>query len=198
MLKRIFITGLTAIIPVAITIYVMGGIFSFADGILGKYINQFLEKYFRYNIPGLGILLFLLIIFLTGVIIHLSRMRVYHLLEGIFLKIPLVKKIYLPIKEIINFILFSPSKAFSSVVLLEYPRKGIYSIGFVTNAQPKGFTEKLQKKIYTVFIPTSPSPLTGMTIIVPEDELIFLEISVEEAIKLVVSGGLLTPDEKSS
>ncbi len=193
-MRRLFILGLTAIVPVVITIYVIVGLFKFTDGILGKFINRYLEKYLGYSFPGLGILLaFLLIIFL-GLLIHISRMRLLRAIESLFLKIPLINKIYFPIKKIMEFLFFNPSQRFRRAVLVEYPRKGIYSIGFITNETDKSL-KKSDKLYYNVFIPSSPSPLTGFMIVVPEDDVISLQISVEEAISMIVSGGVLNPQD---
>lgn len=193
MIKRIFITGLTAIIPLVLTIYVITGLFYFADGILGKFINKIFKYYVGWEIPGLGVVLAVLIIFLLGFVIHLSRMRLFKFMEKVFFRIPLVNKIYFPIKRIVDFLFFPPRKNFRSAVLVEYPRRGIYSVGFVTNDNSVKFKERGEKKLYNIFIPSSPSPLTGFTIIVEEKDLVFLDISVEKAIRLVVSGGLLNP-----
>ncbi|MDD5195408.1 MAG: DUF502 domain-containing protein [Candidatus Omnitrophica bacterium] len=195
MIKKTFIAGLAAIIPIGITIYVISGLFLFADGILGKFINKFLAQYLGYKIPGLGIILFILIIFFTGLLIRLSRMRFYRWIEHVFFSMPLVNKIYFPIKKIVNFIFFPPVKTFKNAVLLEYPRKGIYSLGFVTNQSSDKFNEKIDKKLYNVFIPTTPSPLTGLTILAQEQELVFLDVSIEEAMKFIISGGLLNPND---
>ena len=195
MFKKIFIAGLTAIIPLTITIYVIGVLFHFADSILGRYINTYLQDTIGFTIPGLGIILAILIIFLLGVIVHLSQMRFFKWffkwLEDVFFSFPLVKKIYLPIQKISNFLFSSGKKEFKSAVLVEYPRKGIYSIGFITNESEPEFCQKTGKKLYNIFMSSSPSPLTGFTIIVEESEVIFLEMGVDEALQIVISGGLL-------
>ncbi len=197
MLKRIFITGLAAIIPLVITIYVIVGLFHFADNILGKFINQYFIASIGREIPGLGILIALLLIFFLGSLIHLSRIRVFKWfadwIVGTLHKLPLFNKIYLPVKRIVNFIFFPPQKNFKSAVLVEYPRKGIHTLGLLTNESSEQFKVKTKKKLHNVFIPSSPSPITGFTIMVEEKELIFLDMSVEEAITLVVSGGLINP-----
>lgn len=193
MIKRIFITGLAALIPLVITIYVIYGLFLFADGILGRLINKFLQQYLGYQIPGLGIVIALLIVFLLGLLIRLSRMRLFRWLEKIFFRIPLVNKIYFPIKRIVDFLFFPPQKNFRSAVLIEYPRQGIYSLGFITNESSTVFEDRLKKKLYNVYIASTPSPLSGFVVIVEEKDIIFLNIGIDEAIKLVVSGGLLNP-----
>ena len=193
MIKRIFFTGLTAIIPLVITIYVIYGLFHFADGILGKYINEFLYEYIGYEVAGLGILIAVLLIFFLGLILRLSRMKIFRWTERLFFKIPLVNKIYFPVKRIVDFLFFPPQKNFRSAVLVEYPRKGVYSLGFLTNENTIKFKERGTKKLCNVFMPSSPSPITGFIIIVEEKDLIPLDIGVEEAIRLIVSGGLINP-----
>lgn len=196
MIRRIFITGLAAIIPLVITGYVIIGFFSFADGILGKYINWYLKEYFGYKIPGLGIILSIIIIFVIGLLVHLSRMRIFKWTRKslrLFLNFPLINRIYPPVKKIVDFLFFPANKKFKSAVLVEYPRQGIYSIGFVTNESYAPFEKKIGKKLYNIFIPSSPSPLTGFTVIVKEEDLIFLDESVDSVVKLIISGGLLNP-----
>ena len=107
--------------------------------------------------------------------------------------IPLVNKIYFPVKRIFDFLFFPPKKEFKGVVLVEYPRKGIYSVGFVTNHSCKHFEDKVGKTLYNVFIPSSPSPITGFTIVVRKDELVFLNLAVDDMLKMLISGGLVNP-----
>jgi len=197
MLKRLFITGLAALIPLVITIYVIIGLFNFADGVLGKPINKFIHKYVGHEIPGIGILLVIIIIFMIGILIHLSRMKVFRwLTRGVrnaFFRIPVVSKIYSPVKRMVDFLFFPPRRSFKTAVLVEYPRKGIRTLGFLTNENTLQFKDRKGKKLYNVFIPSSPSPITGFTIVVEEDDLTYLDISVEEALRVIVSGGLLNP-----
>jgi len=98
-----------------------------------------------------------------------------------------------PRKKIVDFLFFPGRKTLKTVVLSEYPRKGVYSLGFLTEESSPLFKEKTGRDLYNVFVPSSPSPLTGFTIIVPKDEVIFLDIKVEEAMKLIISGGLANP-----
>ncbi|MBN2483527.1 MAG: DUF502 domain-containing protein [Candidatus Omnitrophica bacterium] len=196
-MKSIFFSGLTAIIPVVLTIYVIVGLFQFADGILGHHINRYLESYLDYSIPGIGIILSLLIILFLGVLIRLSRNRLRKFMESLFLRIPLVNKIYFPIRQIVDFLFFQPTRTFRKVVLIEYPRHGIYTIGFITSDANGAFENKVQKKLFNVFVPSSPSPLTGFMIVIPQEDVIILDISVEEAIRLIISGGMLNPHNLS-
>ncbi|HEC69211.1 MAG TPA: DUF502 domain-containing protein [Candidatus Omnitrophica bacterium] len=197
MLRRWFFTGLVVLVPVVITIYVVIGLFNFADSILGKYINRYIFLYFGYKIPGLGIIFSVLIIVLVGIISSFLRWRIFKRLELLILKFPLVGRIYAPTKEIVRF-LFSPSKpSFKRVVLVEFPKEGIYSLAFITGKSSK-INQKTGKKMISIFIPSSPSPLTGFTYFISEDKLIYLDISVEEAVKIIVSGGMLSSSENFS
>ena len=194
-MRRLFLLGLMATVPVVLTIYVIIGIFEFADNFLGKFINRYFKIYFGYTFPGLSIIITFLLILFVGILVHLSRMRLLRAIEAFFSKLPLINKIYFPIRKIIEFLFINSEKRFKEAVLVEYPRKGVYSLGFITNRTDKNFEKKLNKNFYNVFIPSSPSPLTGFMIVVPEEEIIFLNISIEEAISLIVSGGLLNPQD---
>ena len=194
-MRRLFFLGLMAIVPVVLTIYVIIGIFEFADNFLGKFINRYLATYFGYTFPGLSIIITFLLILFVGILVRISRMRLLKAIETFFSKLPLVSKIYFPIKKIVEFLFLNSEKKFKEAVLVEYPRKGVYSLGFITNRADKNFEKRLNKNFYNVFIPSSPSPLTGFMIVVPEEEIIFLNISIEEAISLIVSGGLLNPQD---
>ena len=198
MIKRLFFTGLTVLIPIVITVYVMVGLFRFADGILGKYINHYVYLHFGYTVPGLGLIFSILIIFLVGIFGSFLRLRLFKNLEKTVLKFPLVGKIYNPIKRIVNFLFYQEKSSFKKVALIQYPRKGVYSIGFVTNASSDQINRKLAKKMLNIFIPSSPSPLTGFTLIVPEEEVIFIDMSIEEAMRMLVSGGMVDSDEEAS
>ncbi|MCD6584100.1 MAG: DUF502 domain-containing protein [Candidatus Omnitrophica bacterium] len=193
MLRRLFILGLTAVVPLVVTVYVIVGLFRFTDGILGKFLNRYIEAYLGYRIPGLGLIITVGIILLLGVFVRLSRMRVLRWVDKVFSKLPLANKIYLPVKRVVEFMFFEPKEKFRKVVLVEYPRKGIYSMGFITNDTLEELQVNPQKKSFNIFIPSSPSPLTGFTIIVPKEEVIFLDIGVEEALRFIVSGGVLNP-----
>ncbi len=193
MLRRWFIAGLAVIVPIVLTGYVIYGLFQFADGILGKYINRYVYLYLGYRIPGLGIFFSLVIILLVGFLASIAGFRLFRWMEDIFLKLPLIGKIYVPIKKIFNF-LFSPqTSGFRKVALIEYPREGIYCLGFVTNKSSGVIDKKSGRKMVNVFIPSSPSPLTGFVVMVPEEDISFLDMTIKEATGIIVSGGMVTP-----
>jgi uncharacterized membrane protein len=120
-------------------------------------------------------------------------MRIFRWVEKLFFKIPLVNKIYFPVKRIVDFLFFPSRKSFRKAVLVEYPRKGVYSLGFLTNENSIEFEDRKDRKFCNVFMPSAPSPITGFIIMVEEKDIVPLDIGVEEAIRLIVSGGLINP-----
>jgi uncharacterized membrane protein len=192
--RKYFVTGSLIVLPVFITLLLFLWLFKLLDGILGRYINNYLMSQYGYIIPGLGIIFTLIIILLAGFLAtHLINRRILSLLERWFIKFPLVKQIYPAAKQIVYFLFTNPKIAFGKVVLVEFPRKGIYALGFITNDSCKLFNEKLNKELVNVFIPTTPSPLTGCLIFIPKEEAMVVDISTEDALKMIISGGVLNP-----
>lgn len=192
-LRRYFISGLVIFLPLALTINLLILMISVADGLLGKYIQPYFSREFGFYFRGVSILICLFLIMLIGLLAtnFLGR-RLYPIFEGLLLKLPFFKQVYPAFKEMSLF-LFSREKAlaFKQVVLVQYPRLGIYSVGFLTNETPKKISSKTGQELSNVFIPTTPSPLTGFVILVPKNEIIYPEITVEDAIKIIVSGGVV-------
>ena len=169
------------------TIWVVRVIFKFSDNLLGQYLP--------FSVPGLGLLVTVLIILLVGIIsAQLFGRVLVRLFEQWLIRLPLVKKIYPAAKQLSQFLFKEDGKpaAFRRVVLVEWPRLGSYSVAFVTNESTTSATGKPQK-LLTVMVPTPPSPLTGPIIFLDEHEVIPLSMSVEEAMKLVLSGGVVAP-----
>lgn len=113
--------------------------------------------------------------------------------ETLLAKIPLVRNIYLTVKQVIEALFLKNKTAFKQVVMFEYPRKGIYQLGFVTNMGRGEIQIKTNEEVVNVFIPTTPNPTSGMLVLIPKDDLIFLEMSVEQAMKMIISGGIVVP-----
>ena len=193
-LKRYFITGLLTILPVFLTLYILLIIFRLIDNIIGRIINRYLEAEFGFSIPGLGFIIAILIIIVTGFIVsHLIGKRAIPSIERWLLRIPVIKQIFPSIKQIVSFI-FSDDKAiFKKVVLVEYPSKGIWSVGFMTNESFREAQELTGQELVHVLIGSTPSPWSGFFILVPKNAVKFLKISTEDAMKLIVSGGILKP-----
>ena len=185
-LKKYFISGLVVVIPISLTIYILSIIISFTDK-----LYPIVKAYLPFYIPGFGIIITFFIIFFVGVITtNFLGNKLISTGEKIIARIPLVKGIYHSIKQIAEAMLSFEEKSFRKVVLIEYPRKGIYSMAFVTGVTKNEAQAKTNKKLINVFLPTTPNPTSGFYLMVPEDELIELQIKPDEAFRLIVSGGM--------
>lgn len=183
-LRGYFVAGLATLFPVAITAYILVFIFRMADGFLGRL--------FGVSIPGLGLVVTLLIILGVGVLsAHFFGKLVFRTLDTILGRLPIVKQIYPAARQLATF-LFSPESraAFRRVVLIEYPRLGVYSIAFVTN-EAQTSVLGAPTLLLTLLVPTPPSPFTGPIVFASEEGVTPLELSVEDAMKLIVSGGVV-------
>lgn len=189
-LRNYFITGLIIFTPFMVTIYVLWISFVFLDGLVGKYIEYFLGE----RIPGLGFLALLGIIFFIGILAtNFVGKTFISVSESIVTRIPLVKTIYRSTQEIINPFLTFKERIFSRCVLVEYPRKGVYSLGFVTSESRGEVQVKTREKVINVFLATTPNPTSGVLLFVPEEQTVPLSMSIEDGMKLIISGGFVVP-----
>ena len=187
-LKRLFIRGLLALIPLVATIYVLDFIFSFLDG----FLDVFIRGIFGIEIPGVGALTSILLILLIGfVVTNVVGARLIAYSEKLLHKVPIAPKIYFAIKQIIDAFSMQGKHSFSKVAMVEYPRKGIYSIGFIISACRTEIQVAAGKKLINVFVPTTPNPTTGFLLMIPEDEIIILDMTVEDGLKLILSAGMV-------
>jgi uncharacterized membrane protein len=195
-LKAYLLTGLVIVIPVFLTIYVLVWLFNFLDGILGRLLTPLFIRFFGFYPPGVGFLLSLLLIILIGFVVKkwLGR-RVAFSIEKQFSGLPLVRYIYPAVKKVVLFVSQQRKMGFSKVVLVEYPRKGIWSLGFLTNDQYAGLNKVTGKDLVSVFISTTPGPLSGSVIFFPREDVLFPEISVNKAINIILSGGVFKGDD---
>ncbi|MBT9168248.1 MAG: hypothetical protein DDT19_01593 [Syntrophomonadaceae bacterium] len=190
-IRRIFLTGLAVLLPAIISSYILGLTFNWVDSLLGNLLRQYLGV----RIPGLGFLITVSAIFLTGLVANnVFGSRVLKMVENGFASIPLVKPIYTAIRQIIDAYSVQRKSVFDAVAMIEYPRKGIYGVGFVTGKDLGEVQEKTSKDVVALFLPTTPNPTSGFLLLVPREDLIPLEMSVEEALKLIISGGVIVPD----
>jgi len=193
-LKRYFITGLIVVVPISLTVYVLVFAFQFVDGLLGRFFSPYLKNYLGFYIPGLGIIVFLFLVVLAGFLAtRLIGRSIFPRIEIWFSSLPLINKVYPTLKQIILFILAQEQFGFKKVVLVEYPSKGIWSIGFITNENYKQIGRINDKEMVSVFVPSSPGPLTGYVVFVAKDELRFPDISISDALKIIISGGVYKP-----
>ncbi len=191
--RKYIFAGIATIFPLFVTAYILIFFLRFADGVLGKYVNRILAENFGYTIPGLGFfLLFLFVISVGFLSVHLLSKKFIPWFERVFAKIPLVNHIYLPARQLAKFAFGTEKqKAFSKVVLIRYPNDWSYSIGFMTNETLSEFNRKTGVELVSVLVSTPPNPFTGPIILVPREKVILLDIPVAEAMKFVISGGVV-------
>lgn len=189
-LKTIFTTGLLTILPLAVTVYFFYVIFNFLDNLVGDLI----ETIFNYRLPGIGFVAGLLLIMLIGFIAtNIIGNRLIGFFDRLFQRVPISRSIYTSAKQIIDAFTVQGKNAFQKVVLLEYPRHGLYVIGFVTGQSRGEIQEKTAEETLNIFVPTTPNPTSGMLVLAPRHEVIELKMTVEEGMKVIISGGLFSP-----
>ncbi len=194
-LKNYFFTGLLVILPIFITLYVILSLIRGMDTIL-KYIpaKYLPETYLHVHIPGLGLILVVILVFVVGLLTrNFVGRKIVQIGENIVDRIPLVRVLYAGVKQLLEPLFLQKTNAFKRVALIEYPRRGTYVIGFITGESKGEVQHKTNKNMMNVFIPTTPNPTSGFYILIPEDEVVFLDMSVEDAFKLIISGGIVSP-----
>jgi uncharacterized membrane protein len=193
-LRHYFATGLFITIPIFVTVYLFFIIIQFIDGVWGKVINAFIKKHLGFAIPGLGLILAsLTVLFIGFLATNFFGKRFFRWIEAYFRKFPFIKQVYPAAKQIVDSLISKDSHAFKKTALVEYPSKGIWSVGFMTNESFEEANRKAGAELVHIFIATSPSPLSGFLILVPKSEVKFLDISVEQGMKLIISGGIIKP-----
>lgn len=199
-LKNYFLTGLLVLLPIYITVKIILFLIKGMDAILRYIPPKYLpETYLQFYIPGLGLILVVIIILVVGLLTrNFIGGKIVRFGENIVNRIPFVRSLYTGVKQLMEAFFIQKNDAFKRVGLLEYPRRGIYVLGFVTGESKGEVQSKTGKNMINVFVPTSPNPTSGFYILIPEDDLIILDMTVEDAFKLIISGGMLSPHEKIS
>ena len=192
-----FFTGILVTAPVAITLYMAYKFIVWID----RLVNQILPPQYKFDeilpftIPGIGLVVLVLALILVGMFAAGFLGKFFlRLGEWIVYKVPLISSIYSVLKQIFETFFSTKTQAFSKVVMLEYPRKGIWILGFVSSELRGEVKEKFAEEMLNVFIPTTPNPTSGFLIFVPKKDTIELDMKVEEGIKFVISGGLVEPE----
>jgi len=186
-LRNYFITGVIVLIPIGFTLYLSKIIIGLSSKLLPENINP--NNYLPYQIPGIEILIALLFItIIGGLSFSFLGKRILKLIDDLFKRIPFLRTIYSAVLQM--------TESFSnkdndkkSVVLIEYPRKGVWAVGFATKENKTEMADKINKKLINVFVPTTPNPTSGFLLMFPADELIYLNMTFEEASKFIVSAG---------
>ncbi|HBI22367.1 MAG TPA: hypothetical protein DDY37_07300 [Legionella sp.] len=195
LLRSYLLAGLVVWLPILVTFVVLRFLIDLLDNTLALLPHAYQpEQLFGMHLPGLGVLLSLLVLLITGVVAtNFLGQRVMRWSESILDKIPLVRSIYNATKQVIQAIFATNSQAFRRVLLVEYPRPGVWSMGFQTGAAQAEINEKTGGEMLTVFIPTTPNPTSGFLIMVPKSEAIELSMSIEAALKCIISLGVMQP-----
>ncbi len=211
--KTYFYTGLIALLPIVLTVYIFNWIVgimmsllgnSFVTIIIKKILLIFVEEgnmdyYFQLLVYFISLVTMIIGTCLVGFTLKIVFFaKLIKKAKELFIKIPLIKQVYTTISQIIDVAISDREKSYQKVVMVEYPRKGIYSIGFLTSEDNFLVSEIIGngEKVCNVFIPTSPNPTSGMFIVVPESQVKILDIKIDDAIKLIISGGVILPEKK--
>ena len=199
-LQRCFLAGLVAVVPISLTILVVRWTIALMDQLLLRFIPEryWPEALFGFAVPGIGLLATLLMILLVGMLVtnYFGR-SLLHLSERLMGRIPLVKGIFSLFKQVADTVLSADRQGFRKVVLIEYPRRGLWSVGFVTGTSQGEVQRVIDQRTINVFMPTTPNPTSGYYILVPEEDALELNMTVDEAFKLIISGGMVSPPERS-
>jgi len=190
-LRTIIVAGLLVWLPLGATIFVLKLLIDLFGNLDSRMSDQL-----GFTIPGIGILLALLALLGTGLVAaNYFGKRFVGFWESLLERIPLVRNIYSAVKRFVEIILSDSTQSFSRVLLIEYPRKGLYSLSFQTSQNLGEIQEKTGENVVCVFIPTTPNPTSGLILMVPEQDVIELDMNVEDALKMVISLGVVVPDE---
>jgi uncharacterized membrane protein len=195
-LRRYWVAGLLVWLPIGVTILVFKVLLDIMDQALVLVPEAYRpETLLGFRIPGLGAALALLVLFTTGVLVaNLLGRRLVHWYEALLGRIPLVRSVYGGVKNFAAVLLSGSGQSFKKVLLIEYPRKGIYRIALQTSDSVREIAAVTGKDVMTVFVPTTPNATSGFLAFVPREDVIELTMSVEEAIKMIVSLGVVVPE----
>lgn len=194
--RRDFVAGLLALAPLGVTIWVIGWVIAFLDNLLLPRILRLFGLEEAARTPFLGVIFSVVVIVLFGILVrNLLGQRMLAIWENWMTRIPVARGIYGSVKQLVETIIQTKGhEQFRRVVLVEYPRKGMYGLGFVTNRVKGLLPGHADEELTSIFIPTTPNPTSGFYLLVPEADLIDVDLSVEEAFKLIMSAGLVVPE----
>jgi uncharacterized membrane protein len=197
-LRAYFLTGVIVTGPIGVTMFLVWQFISFVDqrvgGLLPERYNP--ETYLPFSLPGLGLLLVILFLILVGMLTAgLAGRSLVRLGESLLSRMPVVRSVYATLKQIFETVLAQSSRSFREVVLIEYPRRGLGAIGFVTGSTQGEVQSHSDEELVNVFLPTTPNPTSGFLLFVPKKDLIHLDMTIEQGIKLVISGGIVAPSQ---
>jgi uncharacterized membrane protein len=194
-LRRYLVAGLLVWLPLGVTIFLLKFLIERMDFMLQFVPKKFLpEAWLGFPIPGLGLVLTLLLLILTGLlaanIVGRSAVAVW---ESVLVRIPIVRPIYSAVKKFSEIVFSDSGQSFKKVLLIEYPRKGLYSFAFQTASMLQEVQARTAEEVVCVFLPTTPNPTSGFILMVPKKDVIELDMSVDDALKMVISLGVVVP-----
>jgi uncharacterized membrane protein len=195
-LRAYFLTGIIVTAPIGITMFLVWEFISFLDtrvvALLPTPYNP--ETYLPFSVPGLGLLIMLAFLTFVGMLAAgLAGRTLVRMGEHLLSRMPVIRSVYGTLKQIFETVLAQSSRSFREVVLVEYPRRGVGAIGFVTGPTRGEIQDMSDEELMNVFLPTTPNPTSGFLLFVPKKDLIHLDMSIEEGIKMVISGGIVVP-----
>lgn len=214
--QKNLIAGFITLLPAIVTIYVLQLLFSLIDRFLGQFLTDILKILrvlkiddgsiyilgvytpFSERILGIGFILTILIVSVIGSLRRRgNKKHVFERVDQFFLKIPVANYIYSSVEQMIN--AFTQERSsFKKVVMIEYPRKGLYTLGFLTGESKGEVQRRTNKECINVFLPTTPNPTSGWLVLVPEEDVTILDMTVEQGLKFIISGGVVVPLDKAS
>ena len=191
--RNIFFTGLLVLTPIVVTVYIFFLLFSKVDGLLGGKLVELTGK----RIPGLGFVAVILLILFVGVVArNFLGKKLIRLGENFMNRIPLINRIYSAVQQLSQAFFSGKRAVFQKAVLIEFPQKGSYCIGFQTSETRGEIQRQTEKELLSIFLPTSPNPTSGYLLFVPKEKVYTLQMTIEEAVKLVISAGSVLPEDR--
>ena len=194
-LRRYFVAGLLFWVPVTVTILIISFLVDLLDrSMLLVPLKYRPETLFGVSVPGLGVLFAIILVFLTGVVVaNLLGRRLLQFWEALLSRIPFVRSIYATAKQVMETVVSGNGKSFREVVMLEYPRRGLWCLAFVTGKGLPAAREITGDELINIYVPTTPNPTSGFFLMVAEKEIVRLDLSVEDGLKLILSTGVILP-----
>ncbi|MDP3889104.1 MAG: DUF502 domain-containing protein [bacterium] len=194
LLWYLFLNGLFTILPITLTIALFNASFQIIVRWLDP-VHRLVKSTIFGTIPYAEVILTIAIILMIGIIMKVLLLRtIVHAIEGLFFKIPLIRPIYSGIKQLVHAFGVQDKMTFKHVVMVEFPRNDVYSVGFMTSELPASISPKSGKKFYNIFIPTTPNPTSGFLIQLSEQNIRIIDLTRQEAMALIISGGIITPE----
>ncbi len=194
-LRRYLVAGLLVWIPLGVTILILKGVIDLMDKTLLLIPQQYRpEEWLGFTIPGLGAILTVLVLLVTGVLAaNIVGRSMVGLWESLLDRIPVVRSVYSAVKNFTEIVFSGSGQSFKKVLLIEYPRKGIYSLAFQTATNLGEVQGRMGEEMICTFVPTTPNPTSGYIIIVPKKDIIELDMEIDEALKMIISLGVVVP-----